>query len=62
MYRALELLRGLAAEPTRYLVAGHDPEVMRRFPPLTTAADRDIAGLAVRIGPAAARQSGVGEA
>jgi glyoxylase-like metal-dependent hydrolase (beta-lactamase superfamily II) len=52
MYQAYELLRGLAAEPTRYLVAGHDPEVMSRFPALAQTADRDVAGLAVRIGPA----------
>ncbi|GAA1010071.1 MBL fold metallo-hydrolase [Acrocarpospora pleiomorpha] len=31
-YRAYELLRELAAEPGRVLVAGHDPDVMRRFP------------------------------
>jgi glyoxylase-like metal-dependent hydrolase (beta-lactamase superfamily II) len=58
MYRGFELLRGLAAEPTRYLVAGHDPEVMRRFPPLTGPADRDITGLAVRIGPANTGRAG----
>ena len=62
MYRGFELLRALAAEPTRYLVAGHDPEVLRRFPPVATAADRDVAGLAVRIGPAAASPSEAGEA
>ena len=61
MYRGFELLRALAAEPTRYLVAGHDPEVLRRFPPVATAADRDVAGLAVRIGPAAASPSEAGE-
>ncbi len=58
MYRGFELLRGLAAGPSRYLVAGHDPEVMRRFPPLAKAADTGTAGLAVRIGPAAARPGG----
>jgi glyoxylase-like metal-dependent hydrolase (beta-lactamase superfamily II) len=62
MYEAYELLRGLAAEPTRYLVAGHDPEVMSRFPALAGTADRDAAGLAVRIGPADAGQAPAGEA
>jgi glyoxylase-like metal-dependent hydrolase (beta-lactamase superfamily II) len=45
MYRGFELLRDLAANDTTLLVAGHDPEVMRRFP----AAGDDLAGLAVRI-------------
>jgi glyoxylase-like metal-dependent hydrolase (beta-lactamase superfamily II) len=62
MYRGFELLRGLAAEPNRYLVAGHDPEVMRRFPPLAAAAGRDVADFAVRIGPADVSQSEAGEA
>jgi glyoxylase-like metal-dependent hydrolase (beta-lactamase superfamily II) len=62
MYHGFELLRGLAAEPTRYLVAGHDPEVMRRFPRLADAADRDVTGLAVRIGPAEAVGPAAGEA
>ena len=61
MYNGFELLRGLAAEPTRYLVAGHDPEVMRRFPPLA-AADQDVAGLAVRIGRPEAGESPAREA
>lgn len=43
MYAGFELLRRLAAEPTRFLVAGHDPAVMDRFPPVE-------GGLAVRIG------------
>jgi glyoxylase-like metal-dependent hydrolase (beta-lactamase superfamily II) len=60
MYHGFELLRELAAEPTRYLVAGHDPEVMRRFPPLA-GADRHVAGLAVRIGPADASETASGE-
>lgn len=34
MYDAYALLRELAAEPGRTIVAGHDPEVMRRFPAL----------------------------
>jgi glyoxylase-like metal-dependent hydrolase (beta-lactamase superfamily II) len=57
MYHGFELLRGLAAKPARYLVAGHDPEVMRRFPPLAGPAGRDLADLAVRIGPAAAQEA-----
>jgi glyoxylase-like metal-dependent hydrolase (beta-lactamase superfamily II) len=47
MYRGFELLRDLAASDTRLVVAGHDPEVLRRFPP----ADGELAGLAVRIAP-----------
>ncbi|MGH3301422.1 MAG: N-acyl homoserine lactonase family protein [Streptosporangiaceae bacterium] len=62
MYHGFELLRRLAAEPARYLVAGHDPEVMRRFPPLAAATDRDAAGLAVRIGPADSGESAAREA
>jgi glyoxylase-like metal-dependent hydrolase (beta-lactamase superfamily II) len=57
MYHGFELLRRLAAEPGRYLVAGHDPEVMRRFPALMGPAGRDVAGLAVRIGPPASGQA-----
>jgi glyoxylase-like metal-dependent hydrolase (beta-lactamase superfamily II) len=52
MYRGFELLRGLAADPARYLVAGHDPEVMRRFPALAAPANQDVTGLAVLVGPA----------
>jgi glyoxylase-like metal-dependent hydrolase (beta-lactamase superfamily II) len=62
MYRGFGLLRALAAEPARYLVAGHDPEVMRRFPPLAEAVGRDVAGLAVRIGPMGASQRAAREA
>jgi glyoxylase-like metal-dependent hydrolase (beta-lactamase superfamily II) len=56
MYAGFELLRGLAADGTRQLVAGHDPEVMARFPavhgvPAATAPD-GLTGLAVRVGPA----------
>jgi hypothetical protein len=47
MYRGFELLRSLAASDTNLVVAGHDPEVMRRFPPV----DGELAGLAVRIAP-----------
>ncbi|MBO0831912.1 MAG: N-acyl homoserine lactonase family protein [Actinobacteria bacterium] len=53
MYQGFELLRELASDKTRYLVAGHDPEVMRRFP----ADDSLPAGLAVRIGPPAGGQA-----
>jgi glyoxylase-like metal-dependent hydrolase (beta-lactamase superfamily II) len=56
MYAGFELLRDLQAGGTRHLVAGHDPEVMRRFPPLAAAEAHPgpdgLAGLAVRIGPA----------
>ncbi len=34
VYDAYALLRELQAEPGRTIVAGHDPEVMRRFPAL----------------------------
>ena len=47
MYQGFELLRHLTAGAARILVAGHDPEVMSRFP----AADDELAGLAVRIAP-----------
>ncbi|GAA0419697.1 MBL fold metallo-hydrolase [Acrocarpospora corrugata] len=36
-YRAYELLREMAADPGRVLVAGHDPDVLRRFPLLDGA-------------------------
>lgn len=50
MYAGYDLLRDLAADPTRQLVAGHDPDVMRRFPALPLwPAELDAA--AVRIGP-----------
>ena len=32
MYRSLEILRNLAAQPGAVVVPGHDPEVMQRFP------------------------------
>jgi glyoxylase-like metal-dependent hydrolase (beta-lactamase superfamily II) len=55
MYAGFELLRGLADNPARKLVAGHDPEVMRRFPAVDRAAagaaSDGLAGLAVRLGP-----------
>jgi glyoxylase-like metal-dependent hydrolase (beta-lactamase superfamily II) len=45
MYTGFELLRSLTTDGSHYLVAGHDPEVMQRFPPLEGTT------LAVRIGP-----------
>jgi glyoxylase-like metal-dependent hydrolase (beta-lactamase superfamily II) len=39
MYRAYDMLAGLAAEPRTFLVAGHDPEVRRRFQPCDEAAE-----------------------
>jgi glyoxylase-like metal-dependent hydrolase (beta-lactamase superfamily II) len=47
MYLGFELLRHLTSAGARQLVAGHDPEVMRRFP----AADGELAEVAVRIAP-----------
>jgi glyoxylase-like metal-dependent hydrolase (beta-lactamase superfamily II) len=46
MYRAYEVLREICQPAGSHLVAGHDPDVMRRF----TACDGDLAGVAVRIG------------
>jgi glyoxylase-like metal-dependent hydrolase (beta-lactamase superfamily II) len=46
MYRGFEVLRELAGQPGTALVAGHDPEVVRRFP---AAAELGRA-LALRIG------------
>lgn len=46
MYTGFELLRYLQREGSHYLVAGHDPEVMERFPLVGGTAE------AVRIGPA----------
>jgi glyoxylase-like metal-dependent hydrolase (beta-lactamase superfamily II) len=51
MYQTLDLLRELAGDGTRQLVAGHDPAVMHRFTPLAD-------GLAVQIGRAAASEAG----
>lgn len=55
MYAGFELLRGLAENGARKVVAGHDPEVMRRFPAVDAtsagAAAAEMAGLAVRLGP-----------
>jgi glyoxylase-like metal-dependent hydrolase (beta-lactamase superfamily II) len=47
MYQGFELLRNLTDRDARLLVAGHDPEVMRRFPPVSD----ELAGLAARIAP-----------
>jgi glyoxylase-like metal-dependent hydrolase (beta-lactamase superfamily II) len=44
-YRAFDLLRDLSSPGRRTLVAGHDPEVMTRFPRLPG----DLAELAVRV-------------
>jgi glyoxylase-like metal-dependent hydrolase (beta-lactamase superfamily II) len=46
MFTGYELLRSLARDGSHYLVAGHDPEVMERFPAV------EGMSLAVRIGPA----------
>jgi glyoxylase-like metal-dependent hydrolase (beta-lactamase superfamily II) len=46
MYRGFDLLTEIAAEPGRLIVAGHDPDVMRRFP----AVEGIDPGLAVRVG------------
>jgi glyoxylase-like metal-dependent hydrolase (beta-lactamase superfamily II) len=51
MYAGFQLLRDLATDRDRLMVAGHDPEVMRRF----AAADGELAGLAAHIRPAAPR-------
>ena len=45
MYRGYDTLRELASEPGAKLVAGHDPEVMDRFPAVSGAPP----GLAVRV-------------
>lgn len=45
MYRSLATIRDMLRAPGAVLVPGHDPEVMRRFPPLDPARP----GLAVRI-------------
>ncbi len=44
-YRAYETLREMTSEPGEVLVAGHDADVMRRFPPLLGAG-----GQVVRVG------------
>jgi glyoxylase-like metal-dependent hydrolase (beta-lactamase superfamily II) len=45
MYRAYDVIRELCRQPGAILVPGHDPEVMRRFPPVGGRA----AEIAVRI-------------
>ena len=45
MYRGFDTLAELAADPNRVLVAGHDPDVLARFPGVDGAH-----GVAVRIG------------
>jgi glyoxylase-like metal-dependent hydrolase (beta-lactamase superfamily II) len=45
MYRGYDLVRELSAEPGAILVAGHDPAVLDRFPPL----EGEAAGLGVRV-------------
>jgi len=45
MYRSFDLLRSLSSMPGAALVPGHDPEVMRRFPPMAGEAG----SFAVRI-------------
>jgi glyoxylase-like metal-dependent hydrolase (beta-lactamase superfamily II) len=40
MYRSLEILRDLAAQPGAVVVPGHDPEVMQRFPAIEDFAVR----------------------
>jgi len=54
MYQGFEVLRALTSEGGRLLVAGHDPDVMGRFP----VAHGDLAGLAVQIRPSAPDRSG----
>jgi glyoxylase-like metal-dependent hydrolase (beta-lactamase superfamily II) len=46
MYAAYATVRELAGRPGAALLVGHDPEVMKRFPPL----DGEAAGLGVRVG------------
>jgi glyoxylase-like metal-dependent hydrolase (beta-lactamase superfamily II) len=45
MYRGYDLIRELCREPGAVMVPGHDPEVMRRFPPV----DGPAGDIAVRI-------------
>jgi glyoxylase-like metal-dependent hydrolase (beta-lactamase superfamily II) len=46
MYRGFDTVSELAASPGATLVAGHDPDVMHRFPPSLP----DQPDLAVRVG------------
>ncbi|TCP56399.1 glyoxylase-like metal-dependent hydrolase (beta-lactamase superfamily II) [Tamaricihabitans halophyticus] len=43
MYRAYDLLDELATERGCQLVAGHDPDVLRRFPPMSGISDVAVA-------------------
>jgi glyoxylase-like metal-dependent hydrolase (beta-lactamase superfamily II) len=65
MYAGFEVLRDLTRDGTRQLVAGHDPEVMRRFPAIAArtsdAASDDPTDIGVRIGSAAPDASATGE-
>jgi len=45
MYRAYDVIRELCRQPGAVMVPGHDPEVMRRFPPV----DGPAGEIAVRI-------------
>jgi len=45
MYRAYDVIRELCRQPGAVMIPGHDPEVMRRFPPV----DGPAADVAVRI-------------
>jgi glyoxylase-like metal-dependent hydrolase (beta-lactamase superfamily II) len=57
MFTGFEVLRSLSGDESHYLVAGHDPEVMERFPAV------DGMPLAVRIGaPADTDDDGQGQA
>jgi glyoxylase-like metal-dependent hydrolase (beta-lactamase superfamily II) len=47
MYRAYDTLDGLATQPATHLVAGHDPEVRRRF--ATHTAHPDITDLSTAV-------------
>jgi glyoxylase-like metal-dependent hydrolase (beta-lactamase superfamily II) len=55
MYAGFEVLREMSAAGRCYIVAGHDPEVMQRFPPVAASqsdpAAHDVADIGVRIGP-----------
>lgn len=49
MYRGFDLLREMAADPGRRLVAGHDAEVNQRFPDRLAGLPGDLADLVVVI-------------
>jgi glyoxylase-like metal-dependent hydrolase (beta-lactamase superfamily II) len=55
MYRGLDLLREMTADPGRLLVAGHDAQVNARFPGRLTGLPSGLEDLVVRIaGPGGA--------